>query len=37
MTRKSGNQKRTTCPRRMIVIFFFYYSLSKFASISWFP
>lgn len=23
MTRKSGNQKRTTCPRRMIVNFFF--------------
>ena len=24
MTRKSGNQKRTTCPRRMIVFFFFF-------------
>lgn len=36
MTRKFGNQKRTTCPRKMIVIFF-HYNLSKFASISRFP
>lgn len=29
MTRKSGNQKRTTCPRRVIVKKIFYDSLSN--------